>query len=175
MRSVCGFAGRMGARPISSYISAMSEPPSAPRPRPQRLKPLTLGDLARGGVERIECECEWCRHEGTIALAPLLAKAGAGAAYRDVARQFRCSVCGWRGVDAWPVWPGRRNPRRAAKKGPPLPSLDECRALLAATPAPPDTTLAERRRSQIRALRERWPTLTASAAQFVVQTLGQER
>lgn len=136
-----------------------------------RVKPLTLGDLARGGVERIECECDWCKHEGVVELAPLLAKAGAGTAYRAVARHFSCSVCGWHGVNAWPVWPGRPS-RRRSRKGPPLPSIAECRAVLAATRVAPGTQLVDRRAAYIRALRERFPTLTASAAQFVVQTLG---
>jgi hypothetical protein len=51
-------------------------------PTPQRVKPLTLGDLQRGGVQRIECECGWCRHEGGIELEPLMAKADAAATWR---------------------------------------------------------------------------------------------
>jgi hypothetical protein len=150
----------------------MAEPRHNPPPKASgRVKPLTLGDLAKGGAERIECECDWCKHEGVVELAPLLEKAGADAAYRTVARHFRCSVCGWQGINAWPVWPGRPS-QRPSRKGPPLPSIEECRAVLAATRVAPGAQLVERRAAYIRALRERFPALTASAAQFVVQTLG---
>jgi hypothetical protein len=137
---------------------------------PERVKPLTLGDLQRGGVERIECECDWCRHEGTIELAPLIEKAGADAAYRDVARQFCCSVCGWRGISAWPIWPGH-NPKRPKRSGVPLPSMQECRTVLEATKVDLSAEVVERRAAYVRALQERWPELTASAALFVVQQL----
>jgi hypothetical protein len=139
-------------------------------PNPQRVKPLTLGDLQRGGVKRIECECDWCRHEGTIDLAPLIEKAGTDAAYRDVARYFCCSLCGWRGISAWPIWPGH-NPKRTKRKGPPLPSMQECRAVLGATQVDPSAQMIERHAAYVRALQERWPELTASAALFVVQQL----
>jgi hypothetical protein len=138
-------------------------------PRPQRVSPLTLGDLGAGGVARIECACDWCRHEGTVALAPLIAKKGPDALYRDVARRFRCSVCGWQGVNAWPAWPGRK--RAKAERGPGLPAIDACRTLLAETPVDAAAALIDRRAHYIRALRQRWPEMTASAAQFVVNTL----
>jgi hypothetical protein len=102
-------------------------------PTPERVKPLTLGDLQRGGVQRIECECGWCRHDGVIDLEPLIAKAGAAALYRDVALHFCCSVCGWRGISAWPVWPHGKNHKRPKVKAPSLPSMEECRAVLTAT------------------------------------------
>lgn len=140
-------------------------------PAPQRVKPLTLGDLAAGGVKHIEAECDWCRQEGRIALAPLLAKAGPEALYRDLARQFRCSACGWRGVNAWPVWPGAGRRPKSGGKMPGLPSLDECRATLAAVEVDPRAQLIQKRSAYLGALRQRWPTLTASQALFVVQTL----
>jgi hypothetical protein len=146
-------------------------------PNPQRIKPLTLADLQRGGVQRIECECDWCRHEGSIELAPLIEKAGANAAYRDVARHFCCSVCGWRGISAWPVWPGH-NPKRTKRKGLPLPSMPECREFLELTKVEAGALGIERRAAYVRALQERWPELTASAALFVAQQLlgsGQQR
>lgn len=138
---------------------------------PQRVNPLTLGDLAAGGVKHIEAECDWCRHEGRIALAPLLAKAGPDALYREVARHFLCSACGWRGINAWPVWPGGRGRPKAAGKAPGLPSLDECRAALAAVQVDPRAQLIQKRGAYLGALRQRWPELTASQALFVVQTL----
>jgi hypothetical protein len=83
-----------------------------------RVKPLTLGQLQSGGVQRIECECGWCRHEGIIELEPLIAKAGAEAQYRDVAAHFCCSVCGWREISAWPIWPSGKNYKRPTRKMP---------------------------------------------------------
>jgi hypothetical protein len=136
---------------------------------PRRVKPLTLGDLRNGGVERIECACDWCRHEGVVELAPLIGKAGAAAQYRDVARKFRCSVCGWRGINAWPVWPGRK--RDKPPRAPALPAIGECRSLLAETPVDPAAPLQNRRAAYVGALLRRWPELTPSAAQFVVNTL----
>jgi hypothetical protein len=138
---------------------------------PAHVKALTLGDLQRSRVERIECECDWCRHEGSIELAPLIAKAGAGAAYRDVAKQFCCSICGWRGVNARPVWPERDNPRRSSHKPTALPSISECKAVLAATKVDPNAQAIEKRAAYVGALRQRWPELSASAALFVVQQL----
>jgi hypothetical protein len=139
-------------------------------PSPQRVKPLTLGDLQRGGVQRIECECDWCRHEASIELAPLIEKAGVDATYRDVSRHFCCSVCGWRGISAWPIWPGH-NAKRPRRGGVPLPSIRECRAVLEATKVDLSTQRIGRRTACVRALQERWPELTASAALFVVQQL----
>jgi hypothetical protein len=138
---------------------------------PQRVKPLTLGDLERGGVKHIECECGWCRHEGNIDLAPLLEKAGADALYRDVSQHFLCSNCGWRGVNAWPIWPGGKGYRRPARKIPALPPIKECREVLTAVEVRPSDLLVEKRGAYIHALRERWPELTASAALFVVNEL----
>jgi hypothetical protein len=99
----------------------------------QRVKPLTLGDLQLGGVQRIECECGWCSHDGSIELGPLMAKAGAAALYCDMARHFSCSACGWRGVNAWPIWPHGKNYKRPPTKMPSLPPISECRAVLATT------------------------------------------
>jgi hypothetical protein len=144
----------------------------AARRRPaaaQRVTPLTLGDLARGGVAEIEAECEWCRHAARLAVADLAARAGAGAAYRHVVRRLRCSVCGWNRVEAWPARAGRPAPERRRPSG--LPPLDECRRFLAALPAAPGASRAEARAARIGALRERWPELTASAAMFVVQSV----
>ncbi len=135
---------------------------------PQRVKPLTLGDLAASGVAEIEAECEWCRHAARLDLAGLVARAGAGAAYRHVVRRLRCSVCGWNRVEAWPVR-GGRVPERRRPSG--LPPLDECRRFLADLPVPPGASRVERRAARIGALRERWPELTASAAMFVVQSV----
>jgi hypothetical protein len=135
---------------------------------PQRVKPLTLGDLAANDVTEIEAECEWCRHAARLAVADLAARAGAGAAYRHVVRRLRCSVCGWNRVEAWPVRAGRA-PERHRPSG--LPPLDECRRFLAALPIPSKASLVERRAARIGALRERWPELTASAAMFVVQSV----
>lgn len=135
---------------------------------PQRVKPLTLGDLAAGGVAEIEAECEWCRHAARLPLADLAARAGAGAAYRHVVRRLRCSVCGWNRVEAWPVRAGRA-PERRRPSG--LPPLDECRRFLAEVPLPTGASPLERRAAKIGALRERWPELTASAAMFVVQSV----
>ena len=135
---------------------------------PQRVKPLALGDLAKRGTTEIEAECEWCRHAARLAVSALIKRAGAAALYRDVVKKLRCSVCGWNRVEAWPVRPGSEPAKRRAGT---LPPLDECRALLAATPVDPRLPLVERRAAFIHALRERWPDLTASAALFVVQTL----
>jgi hypothetical protein len=137
--------------------------------KPQRVKPLTLGDLRKSGVERIECACDWCRHEATVELAALIEKAGATAQFRDLARRFRCSVCNWRGIHAWPVWPDR--PREKPPRPPGLPAIDECRTLLAATAIDPAAPLLDRRAAYVGALLRRWPELTPSAAQFVVNTL----
>ena len=151
----------------------------AARHRPlERVKPLTLGGLAKRGIERIACACDWCRHEGTIEVAGLVAKMGAAATYRDVAERLVCSVCGWHGIAARPIWPGDKDknsldamiPDSAVRKRTPLPSMDECRAVLATTRAE-STTLADRRSAYVRALMERWPELTPSAALFVVQAL----
>ncbi len=135
---------------------------------PQRMKPLTLGDLERTGVSEIEVECEWCRHAARLDVAGLVARAGAGAPYRQIVQRLRCSVCGWNRVEAWPVRDGE-SPVRRRPSG--LPPLDECRRFLAAVPLPPGATRAELRTVKIGALRERWPALTAAAAMFVVQSL----
>lgn len=140
-------------------------------PNPRRVKPLTLGDLALGGVQHIECECGWCRHEGRIELPPLIEKAGADALYRDVARHFLCAACGWRGVNAWPIWPNGNGYKRPQQKPPALPSIRECRAVLAVVRVEPNTQLVDKRAAYIGALRQRWPELTASAALFVVNEL----
>lgn len=134
----------------------------------QRVKPLTLGDLANSGIREIEAECEWCRHAARLDLERLVARAGAAAAYRQVVRRLRCSVCGWNRVEAWPVRAGRV-PQRRRPAG--LPPLDECRRFLAALPVSGAATRAEARAARIGALRERWPELTASAAMFVVQSV----
>ena len=150
------------------------------RHRPlERVKPLTLGGLAKRGIERIACACDWCRHEGTIEIAGLVAKMGAAATYRDVAERLVCSVCGWHGIAAHPIWPGdteKSGPdamlRDAhARKRVPLPSMDDCRAVLAATQIDSAAPFVERRSAYVRALMERWPDLTPSAALFVVQAL----
>jgi hypothetical protein len=135
---------------------------------PQHVKPLTLGDLEKSGVAEIEAECEWCRHAARLAVADLVARAGAAAAYRHVVRRLRCSVCGWNRVEAWPVRAGQRAPERRRPAG--LPPLDECRRFLAAVPIPPGASPPAARAAKIGALRERWPELTASAAMFVVQS-----
>lgn len=135
---------------------------------PQRVKPLTLGDLAKRGTTEIEAECEWCRHAARLEVSALIKRAGAAALYRDVVKKLRCSVCGWNRVEAWPVRPGGEPAKRRAGA---LPPLDECRALLATAPVDLRLPLIERRAALIHALRERWPELTASAALFVVQTL----
>lgn len=142
---------------------------------PQRVKPLTLGDLQSGGVQRIECECGWCRHEGSIELGPLVAKVGAETRYRDVARHFCCSACGWRGVSAWPIWPNGKNYKWPRTKMPSLPPISECRAVLEATAVDAAAQMIERRGAYVRALREQWPEMTASAALFVVQQLRPEQ
>lgn len=138
----------------------------------RRVKPLTLGDLATSGASEIEVECEWCRHAARLAVADLAARAGADAAYRNVVRRLRCSVCGWDRVEAWPLRGRHKESRDAPERRRPsgLPPLDECRRFLAALPAAPGATLAERRAARIDALRQRWPELTASAAMFVVQS-----
>jgi len=89
-----------------------------------------------------------------------------------VVRRLRCSVCGWDRVEAWPLRGGHKESRDAPERRRPsgLPPLDECRRFLAALPAAPGATLAERRAARIDALRQRWPELTASAAMFVVQS-----
>ena len=138
---------------------------------PQRVKPLTLGDLERGGVGHIECECGWCRHEGDIQLARLIERVGAEALYRDVARDFRCSACGWRSVNAWPIWPNGNGYKGPSHKMPALPPIEECRELLAAVQVPPSAVLVEKRATYINALREQGPEMTASAALFVVNEL----
>jgi hypothetical protein len=137
----------------------------------QRVNPLTLGDLQRGGVQQVECECGWCRHDGVIELEPLIARAGAAAFYRDVAQHFCCSVCGWRGVSARPIWPNGKNYKRPKVKAPSLPSMEECRAVLTATRVDPNAQTIENRGAYVRALQQRWPELTALAALFVVQQL----
>jgi hypothetical protein len=142
-------------------------------PGPQRVKPLTLGDLRRSGVGEIEAECEWCRHAARLDVAALVARAGEGALYREIVKRLRCSVCGWNRVEAWPVRKGGHATER--KRPTPLPPLDECRRFLAAVPTPPAFTAIERRAAKIGALRERWPELTASAAMFVVQALEMKR
>lgn len=134
----------------------------------RRVKPLTLGDLAKSGVTEIEVECEWCRHAARLDLAGLVARAGAAAPYRAIVRRLRCSVCGWNRIEAWPVRAHESHPRRRRPAG--LPPLDECRRFLAALPMPEGSTRAEARAAKIGALRERWPELTASAAMFVVQS-----
>lgn len=78
-------------------------------------------------------------------------------------------MCGWHGIHAWPVWPGR--PREKTPRPPALPAIDECRTLLAATPVDPRAPLLDRRAAYVGALLQRWPALTPSAAQFVVNTL----
>lgn len=140
-------------------------------PAPRRVKPLSLGDLAKSGVAEIEAECEWCRHAARLGLDALIARAGEAALYREVVKRLRCSVCGWNRVEAWPVRPGRTPERRRAS---PLPPLDECRRFLAAVPTPPGATLIERRAAKIGALREHWPALTASAAMFVVRAVEED-
>ena len=137
-------------------------------PAPRRVKPVTLGDLARSGVAEIEAECEWCRHDARLGLDALIARAGGAALYREIVKRLRCSVCGWDRVEAWPVRAGHAPERRRAS---PLPPLDECRRFLAALTPPPGASLIERRAAKIGALRERWPALTAAAAMFVVQAL----
>src|SRR5262245_623761 len=117
-------------------------------PAPQRVKPVTLGDLARSGVGEIEAECEWCRHAARLGLDALIARAGATALYREVVKRLRCSVCGWNRVEAWPVRDGRGPERRRPS---PLPPLDECRRFLAALPPPPGASLIERRGAKINA------------------------
>jgi hypothetical protein len=167
------------ARPVPSILSGMRDKTpvreQVARRKPastQRVKPLTLGDLARGGVAEIEAECEWCRHAARLAVADLAARAGAETAYRHVVRRLRCSVCGWNRVEAWPVRAGQTSgggaPERRRSSG--LPPLDECRRFLAALPETPGASRADQRAARIGALRERWPELTASAAMFVVQT-----
>lgn len=136
-------------------------------------------------MARIQCVCDWCRHEGAIEVPSLMAKIGGAATYRDVAERLVCSACGWHGIVARPVWPGgtdRRSPDQAIrpdrtirdvpiKTRTPLPSMDECRAVLAAAPADPAVKPIDQRAAHIRALMERWPELNPSAATFVVQAL----
>jgi len=97
----------------------------------EKVKPLTLGHLAKSGVERIEAECEWCRHAALVEIAPLIAREGSAALFRNIASRLRCSVCGCNRIEAWPIRPGRETPRRRSSA---LPPLAECRALLAAMP-----------------------------------------
>ncbi len=135
---------------------------------PQRVKPLTLGDLVRSGIREVEVECEWCRHAARLDLAGLVERAGADIPYRQIVRRLRCSVCGWNRVEAWPVREGE-SPIHRRPSG--LPPLDECRRFLAALPLPAGATRAEMRAAKIGALRDRWPALTAAAAMFVVQSI----
>jgi hypothetical protein len=62
-----------------------------------------------------------------------------------------------------------KNHKRATRKTPALPSMDQCRAMLTATTIAPSAQVIEKRGVYVRALRERWPDMTASAALFVMQ------
>lgn len=151
-----------GRTPIRENLAQRARTPL------EHVKPLTLGDLAKSGVERIEAECEWCRHAAQLEIAPLIAREGPAARFRDIVRRLRCSVCGWNHVEAWPIRPGRETQQRRPSA---LPPLAECRALLATVPIDPNAQRVDQRAAMIHALRERWPDLTASAALFVVQSL----
>jgi len=135
---------------------------------PERVKPLTLGDLLRQGVSEIEAECEWCRHGARVEIAPIAAREGAEAPFRNIARRLKCSVCGWNRVEAWPVRPGR--PAKQSRPSP-LPSLRECRSLLAAVPRPAGALAHQRHSAYMHALRRRWPELGADQALFIVRAL----
>jgi hypothetical protein len=74
-------------------------------------------------------------------------------------------------VNASPIWPSGKNYKRPKVKAPSLPSMEECRAVLTATRVDPSAQTIEKRGAYVRALRQRWPELTASAAMFVVQQL----
>jgi len=140
------------------------------RNRPERVKPLTLGALDESGVAHIEAECEWCRHAALVPIAPLMQREGRDTPFREIVRRLTCSVCGWKRVEAWPVRTGRDAVRRDRQPAP-LPSLDECRALVAAVSAEAGEPPADHRARLVGALRERWPQLTAPAALFIVQAL----
>ena len=146
--------------------------PKRPRSAPKRMKPLTLGDLAKQGLIEIEAECEWCRHSAMLEIAPLIENEGSTQPFRRIAERLKCSVCGWHQVSAWPV---RSNHKpRSRTKPAPLPSLDECRNLLI-TASPDSTMLAhERHAALMRALMERWPEPDASHALFIVRALVPE-
>ena len=88
-----------------------------------------------------------------------------------MAQHFVCAVCGWRGISAWPIWPHVKGYKRPKGKAPAMPSMEECRAVLAATQVDPGAHMIEKRGAYVRALQGRWPELTASAALFVVQQI----
>jgi hypothetical protein len=133
-------------------------------PTPERVKPLTLGDLQRGGVQRIECECGWCRHDGVIDLEPLIAKAGAAALYRDVALHYCCSVCGWRGTQRMAGLAPREEPQEAEGEGAVAPVDGGVSCGAYGNQVDPNAQTIEKRGAYVRALQQRWPELTASAA-----------
>jgi hypothetical protein len=70
---------------------------------------ITLEEARESGVVALICYCgadsvagPGCRHSGTIALGPLLARFG-GAPRIDALR-WRCSACGRQEVDVRPDW-----------------------------------------------------------------------
>ena len=140
---------------------------------PERVKPLTLADLAKQGVTEIEAECEWCRHSAMLEIAPLIEKEGSTQPFRRIAERLKCSVCGWHQVSAWPV--RSNNKVRSRNKPAPLPSLDECRNLLGAASHGDLKMLAHEQHAVLmRALMDRWPELGASQALFIVRALVPE-
>src|ERR1051325_4199946 len=83
-----------------------------------------------------------------------------------------CSVCGWDQVGAWPV---RSNVRaRYGTRPRPLPSLDECRKLLAGVPRDPTTWAHDQHTAYMQAVMGRWPEVTPSQALFIVRALVPE-
>jgi hypothetical protein len=74
------------------------------KPQPLRSKPVTIGDLIRGG-KLLELHCSNCRPERHLYLNPEILRLPKRMPVPEVASHLICSKCGARNSDTYnPIW-----------------------------------------------------------------------
>ena len=102
------------ARRISKLISRLPElveleqdrnkARSRRKPKPLRFKPVTIGDLIRGG-KLLEVHCGSCRPERHLYLSPEILRLPKRMPVPEVARHLVCTKCGARNNETHnPIW-----------------------------------------------------------------------
>lgn len=90
----------------------MTKPPqdanSPPLPPVRKTRhethPITLGELAEGGID-LFCWCDRCHHNAVLHLDRLLREFGRRQAIPALANHLRCSRCNGKAVSLRPAWP----------------------------------------------------------------------